>query len=152
MGRRARYLRSLQSATHLLRDLDEVLGLPDDDVSWVEGPEHAPLLRVAPLDVGASFRERLWGREDSPTAVLTSATIPPRLGDRLGLPAGSFEILDVAPSASLDEVKEVYKSKIKQNHPDRVHGMSPAFRRLAETETKRLNAAYAEALATLRAE
>jgi DnaJ-like protein len=63
-----------------------------------------------------------------------------------------FEILDVAPSASLDEVKEVYKSRIKQNHPDRVHGMSPAFRRLAETETKKLNAAYAEALASLRAE
>ena len=36
---------------------------------------------------------------------------------------------------------------IKQNHPDRVHGMSPAFRELAEAETKRINVAYQEALA-----
>jgi hypothetical protein len=41
---------------------------------------------------------------------------------------------------------------LKQNHPDRVHNMSLAFRRLAESETKKLNIAYAEALASLRYE
>jgi ATP-dependent DNA helicase DinG len=105
---RARHLRAQQAATHLLRDLDQVLELSDRQVAWVEGPDHAPLLRVAPLDVGESFRERLWGREDSPTAVLTSATIPPRLGERLGLRPGSFDVLDVGSPFAYDEQALLY--------------------------------------------
>ncbi len=108
LGLRARHLRSMQAATHLLRDLDQVLELSANEVAWVEGPEHAPLLRVAPLDVGASFRERLWDREDAPTAILTSATIPPRLGERLGLPGGSFEVLDVGSPFAYDEQALLY--------------------------------------------
>jgi DnaJ-domain-containing protein 1 len=46
----------------------------------------------------------------------------------------------------MEEVKEAYKALIKQNHPDRVHGMSAAFKTLAESETKRINAAYRQAL------
>jgi DnaJ domain len=48
--------------------------------------------------------------------------------------------------ATLDEIKETYKTLIKQSHPDRVQGLSPALRTLAETETKRLNQAYEQAL------
>jgi DnaJ domain len=61
-----------------------------------------------------------------------------------------FDVLDVSPWASLEEIKQAYKALIKQNHPDRVHGMSPAFRELAERETRRLNVAYEEAVASLR--
>ena len=39
----------------------------------------------------ARFTERLWKGEDAPTAVLASATIPPHLGERLGLSAGSYD-------------------------------------------------------------
>jgi ATP-dependent DNA helicase DinG len=53
------------------------------------------VLRVAPIDVGEALVERLWGREDAPTAVMTSATIPLRLGQRLGLSAGSYDELNV---------------------------------------------------------
>jgi DnaJ domain len=63
-----------------------------------------------------------------------------------------YDILEVSPSATLDEIKEVYKAKVKQSHPDRVHDMSPAFKRLAEAETKKLNVAYTEALAALRSD
>ena len=56
-------------------------------------------------------------------------------------------MLGVPPAAAIDDIKQAYKVLIKQNHPDRVHGMSPAFRELAEAETKRINAAYREALA-----
>ncbi len=60
-----------------------------------------------------------------------------------------FTALGVNRSASLDEVREAYRALIQQNHPDRVHNMSPAIRDFAEEETKRINAAYQEALACL---
>ena len=61
-----------------------------------------------------------------------------------------FSVLEVSPAATVDEIKEAYKAKIKQNHPDRVHGMAPLFRDLAEIETKKLNTAYEEGLISLR--
>ena len=60
-----------------------------------------------------------------------------------------FAVLGLSPSATIEEVKDAYKSLIKQNHPDRVHGMAPAFMTLAETKTKKLNAAYQYALFSL---
>ena len=55
-------------------------------------------------------------------------------------------ILGVSEAATIEEVKDAYKALIKQNHPDRVQGMSAAFKDLAEAETKKINAAYREAL------
>jgi ATP-dependent DNA helicase DinG len=103
-----RHLRNQQAATHLLKDLDQVLALDKSQVAWVEGPDHAPVLRVAPLDVGAAFREKLWSKAEGPTAVLTSATIPPRLGDRLGLMPGSYDQLDVGSPFAYDEQALLY--------------------------------------------
>jgi len=62
---------------------------------------------------------------------------------------GCFAVLGLPHSATIEEVKEAYKVLIKQNHPDRVYGLSPALRQLAELETKRLNAAYQQALFSL---
>jgi hypothetical protein len=60
-----------------------------------------------------------------------------------------FTILGVAPSATIEQVREAYKALIKQSHPDLVQGLSPAIKRFAETETKRINAAYGEAVTAL---
>lgn len=108
VGLRARHLRSQQAASHLERDLGEVIELSDTEVAWVEGAAHAPVLKVAPLDVGAEMVEKLWSRESAPTAVMTSATIPPRLAERLGLPTGSFEVLDVGSPYQYDEQALLY--------------------------------------------
>jgi hypothetical protein len=64
--------------------------------------------------------------------------------------AAWFDVLGVSPSASLEQVKQAYRLLVKQNHPDRVHGMSPQFHALAERETRKLNDAYEEAVASLR--
>jgi DnaJ domain len=61
-----------------------------------------------------------------------------------------FDVLGVSPSASLEEIKHAYKVLVKQSHPDRVHGMLPQFRDLAERETSKLNIAYEKAIASLR--
>lgn len=107
-GERGRYLRMTQALGHLQKDLDYVAEMSADDVAWVEGPEHAPLLRVAPLDVGAALRSRIWDRTEGPTAVMTSATIPPRLGERLGLPGGTYDQLDVGSPYAYDEQALLY--------------------------------------------
>jgi hypothetical protein len=62
-----------------------------------------------------------------------------------------IRILGVSESATIEEVKEAYKTLIKQNHPDRVQGMSQAFKKLAEVETKKINAAYRQALSAASA-
>lgn len=58
-------------------------------------------------------------------------------------------VLHVSQSATAEEIRAAYRLAIKQCHPDRVHGMSDAFRRLAEAETKRLNLAYQQALVAM---
>ena len=64
--------------------------LTDTDVAWVEGPPASPVLKVAPVDVAT-----LAPLFDDTVAVLTSATIPAGLAERLGLPAERTTQLDV---------------------------------------------------------
>jgi curved DNA-binding protein CbpA len=51
-------------------------------------------------------------------------------------------VLGVAPGASAEEIRSAYQKLIQQYHPDRVAGMGPELRELAEQRTKELNAAY----------
>jgi ATP-dependent DNA helicase DinG len=89
----ARKLRAVQASTALLGDLDALLFLDTDrDVAWVEGTERTTVLNIAPIDVGAVLEEHLWPKR---TTVLTSATLPPRLAERLGVGASEHDELDV---------------------------------------------------------
>lgn len=84
--------RALLAAGHLADDLSRVVALTGDQVAWVDGGARSPSLRISPVDVAPILAERLWGMV---TGVLTSATVPIGLGERLGLPPGSTEETDV---------------------------------------------------------
>jgi DnaJ-domain-containing protein 1 len=56
-----------------------------------------------------------------------------------------WNVLEVSPDASADEVRRSYLRKIKQSHPDRVAWLAPEFLPWAEGRSKMLNAAYTQA-------
>jgi len=88
----ARRTRALQASGHLAGDLAFIAELPSTYVSWVEGPTHAPIFKCSPVEVGPLLSEKLWG---DVTAVLTSATIPLLIVERLGLERPTVTELDV---------------------------------------------------------
>jgi hypothetical protein len=75
---------------------------------------------------------------------------PPTAPSAMPEESPCFSVLGVSSSATVEEIKQAYKTQVWQNHPDRVHDMSPAFRELAEAQTKKLNAAYQQALMSLQ--
>ncbi|NNE74606.1 MAG: ATP-dependent DNA helicase [Acidimicrobiales bacterium] len=87
-----RKLRAVQSVTALIDDLDAMSTLSDEQVAWVEGSEGAPVLKVAPLRVDDVLHEKLWQQR---ATVLTSATMPTSLPDRLGITSHPHRVLDV---------------------------------------------------------
>lgn len=61
-----------------------------------------------------------------------------------------FEVLNVAPDATREQVVDAYRRLIREYHPDRVMDMGTEFRELAERRASEINVAYGEALAQLR--
>jgi ATP-dependent DNA helicase DinG len=99
----ARRARALLAASHLAEELAQLTSLGPDRVAWVEqsgpgGRRHG--LRAAPIEVGPLLAEQLWPEV---TAVLTSATVPPLVTSRLGLPLAETEELDVGSPFPYEE-------------------------------------------------
>jgi ATP-dependent DNA helicase DinG len=91
----ARRTRMLLAAGHLVDDLTALQAPDTDHVSWVESSGQGGrfvTLRRAPIEIGPVLAEALW---PTVTAVLTSATVPPLVEDRLGLPRATTRRLDV---------------------------------------------------------
>ena len=91
-GQAGRRARALSAGGNLAEDLARLAARTVDEVAWVDGTARSPVLRLSPIDVGPPLAGMLWG---SVTAVLTSATIPPRLTERLGLEDFAVDQLDV---------------------------------------------------------
>jgi ATP-dependent DNA helicase DinG len=89
---RQRKLRAQLVTGRAIAQLDFALAGHDGYVDFVSGSAELPRLEIAPLDVGPILAERVWGER---TAVLTSATIPSSLSDRVGLPAARVDVADV---------------------------------------------------------
>lgn len=87
-----RVLRAQTLLGRLIENIDAALTFTEKSVAFVSGTADAPRLEIAPLDVGPVLREGIWSKR---TAVLTSATIPLSLAERVGLPAGSVDHLSV---------------------------------------------------------
>ena len=90
--RASRKTRTLQAAVHLAEDLHRFETRSDGEVAWVDGTRRNVRLRLSPIDVGPVLSAMLWG---DITSVLTSATIPPRIVERVGLEAFPTEELNV---------------------------------------------------------
>ena len=72
--------------------LDLALSEHDGYVDYVSGSAEQPRLEIAPLDVAPFLVEGVWAEH---TAVLTSATIPSSLEQRVGLPPARTDRADV---------------------------------------------------------
>ncbi|MFZ0252065.1 MAG: ATP-dependent DNA helicase [Acidimicrobiales bacterium] len=90
--RASRKTRTLQAAVHLAEDLHRFETRGDGEVAWVDGTRRNVRLRLSPIDVGPVLSTMLWGEV---TSVLTSATIPPRIVERVGLQDFPTEELNV---------------------------------------------------------
>jgi ATP-dependent DNA helicase DinG len=90
--RQAPASRALQAAGHLADDLAAARRPDPDRASWVEDQPSGPALRLAPIEVGPILARSCWPEV---TAVLTSATVPPGLASRLGLPPERTDQLEV---------------------------------------------------------
>jgi ATP-dependent DNA helicase DinG len=110
---RSRRDRVMLAAGHLAADLARLTTLTDDEVAWVDTGARSPSLRVSPIDVGPLLSEQLWG---TVTGVLTSATVPLGLAERLGLPAGETDTLDVGSPFDYREHAMLY---VASSLPDR---------------------------------
>ena len=92
LDRGSRKTRAVTAAAHLAEDLHRLVSRTDGEVAWVDGTRRNARLRLSPIDVGPALSGLLWGEV---TSVLTSATIPPRLVERVGLDGFATEELNV---------------------------------------------------------
>ncbi len=87
-----RKLRAQTMTGRAIEQLDIAIEGREGYVAFVSGSPDSPRLEVAPLDVGPTMAEGVWNER---TAVLTSATIPSSLANRVGIDPDRVEVADV---------------------------------------------------------
>ncbi|MBM3742265.1 MAG: ATP-dependent DNA helicase [Actinobacteria bacterium] len=88
-----RKLRAQSLCTRFIEDIDLALGERSGYVAYVSGPSERCSLEMRPLNIGATLNQSVWSQR---TAILTSATIPTNLPQRIGLPEDGFDACNVA--------------------------------------------------------
>jgi ATP-dependent DNA helicase DinG len=121
--------RAQTQSTRLVESLDLVLGSTTGFVLFVEGNENRALLKVSPLHVGDILREQVWSTH---CAVLTSATIPQTMPERVGLDRDTIEVLSVDSPFDYEKNSRLYCSP---EFPDR---NSPRFTEFVHDELEAL--------------
>ena len=64
--------------------------------------------------------------------------------------ANCYEILGVTVGVTEKELRDAYRKRIAQYHPDKVAGLGEELRQLAEEKSKEINLAYERVIATHR--
>lgn len=111
-----RVLRAQSQCTRLATHIDTALGPIDGFVAYVEGTPQRPALAVSPLHVGEIMSSAVW---DDHVAVLTSATVPFTLPDRIGLPPTTTDIVSVPSPFDYEKNSLLYCSPLFPDRNDR---------------------------------
>jgi len=120
-----RKLRAQTLATRLADTIDVALKTDDTYVPYVSGTVDHPKLDIAPLDVGPVLDAGVWQKT---TAILTSATVPSKMADRIGLPVSKTQLCNVESPFDYQSNAVLYCSKHLPN-PN-----SPEFTKLMHEE------------------
>ncbi len=89
-----------------------------------------------------------------------AAPKPPPFGPQFDAPAPLRQpvpphwsgVLEIARDANVDEIREAYRRRISQYHPDKVAALGRELQELAEAKSKDITIAYQEALMERRAQ
>ena len=120
-----RKLRAQTLATRLADTIDVALKTDDTYVPYISGTIDHPKLDIAPLDVGPVLDAGVWQKT---TAILTSATVPSKMADRIGLPVSKTQLCNVESPFDYQSNAVLYCSKHLPN-PN-----SPEFTKLMHDE------------------
>ena len=101
-------LRAVTTATRLIEQIDACLMATATYVAWVSGSAERPTLELAPLNVAPLLAERVWSKR---TAVLTSATIPASLPQRVGIDMATCDAIDVGSPFDYENSGYIYCAK-----------------------------------------
>lgn len=121
--------RAQTQATRLVESIDLVLGTSSGFVYFIEGSDTRAVLKVSPLHVGEILSQQVWSEH---CAVLTSATIPHTMPERVGLDRDSIELLSVDSPFDYERNSRLYCSPL---FPDR---NSPQFTDFVHDELEAL--------------
>lgn len=111
-----RILRATIGCQRVIDEVDSLLIASAGSVAFVSGSAERPMLELAPLNVGPTLKSGVW---DTKVAILTSATMPNTLPDRVGL--GDVEVIDVGSPFDYENNGLLYCAKHLPlpNHPAR---------------------------------
>lgn len=56
------------------------------------------------------------------------------------------EVLQVAPTASVEEIKDAYRRLISQYHPDKVENLGPEIKEVAARKAQEITVAYKQGM------
>jgi len=101
----ARTVRARQATTALQDAVQRARTLDADHVAWVGGRADRPILEVEPIEVAGQLVDGLWPDR---TVVLTSATVPANLVDRLGLTDTAHTVEDVGSPFDFENQAMLY--------------------------------------------
>jgi ATP-dependent DNA helicase DinG len=87
-----RKLRAQTMTGRAIEQLDVAIEGREGYVAFVSGSRESPRLEIAPLDVGPTMAEGVWSKR---VGILTSATIPSSLAERVGIEPTKVETVDV---------------------------------------------------------